>query len=177
MVGHNYDANYIMGVPLRNRKGATIGEFWQHIHDTFKKAGVAPDTYVLDNEYSKDLIQAFELELIQYQLVTPSKHQNNKARYAIRTFKAHFKECLASLDPNCPLSEWDFLLMQTNITLNPLRSSRSNPQLSAQNHMFGEFNFLATPLSPPGTNIVAHIYADKKGSWDLNGEVGWYVGP
>ena len=49
MVGHNYDANYIMGVPLRNRKGATIGEFWQHIHDTFKRSGVAPEAYVLDN--------------------------------------------------------------------------------------------------------------------------------
>ena len=49
MVGCNYDANYIMGVPLRNRKGAAIDKSWQHIHDTFKRSGVAPEAYVLDN--------------------------------------------------------------------------------------------------------------------------------
>ena len=91
-------------MPLRNIKSAIIAESWQHIHNTFKKAGVAPETYVLDNEYSKDLIQDFESELIQFQLVTPYKHRNNQTERAIRTFKAHFKACLASLDPNFPVS-------------------------------------------------------------------------
>ena len=56
----NYDANYIMGVPLRNRKGVTIAESRQNIHNKFKKAGVGPETYVLDNELSKGLIEDFE---------------------------------------------------------------------------------------------------------------------
>ena len=60
MAGCNYDANYIMDIPLRNRKGATINEAWQNIHNKLKKAGVAPETYVLDNVLSKDLIEAFE---------------------------------------------------------------------------------------------------------------------
>ena len=56
IVGYNYDDDYIMGVPLRNRKGTTITEAWQNIRNKFKKASVAPETYVLDNELSKDLI-------------------------------------------------------------------------------------------------------------------------
>ena len=83
MVGYNYDDNYVMGEPLRNIKGATIAKSWQHTYNTFKKAGVAPETYVLDNELSKDLIQAFESELMQCQLVTPYKHRNNQAGRAI----------------------------------------------------------------------------------------------
>ena len=60
MVAYHYDANYIMGSPLRNIKGSTITEAWQNIHNKLKKAGVAPETYVLDNVLSKDLIEAFE---------------------------------------------------------------------------------------------------------------------
>ena len=43
--------------------------------------------------------------------------------------------------------------------------------------MFGEFDFAVTPLAPPGTKIVAHIKSGQKLTWELNGEVGWYVGP
>ena len=91
--------------------------------------------------------------------------------------KAHFKAALAGADPNFPLSEWDRLLPQTNITLNLLRSARTNPRLSACTFIFGEFNFNATPLAPPGTKVVGFVSPEKRGSWELNSEVGWYVGP
>ena len=32
-------------------------------------------------------------------------------------------------------------------------------------------------MAPPSTKVVAHIHPSKKGSWELNGQVGWYVGP
>jgi len=60
--------------------------------------------------------------------------------------------------------------------MNLLRNSRVNPKLSAYSYMYGEFNFRATPLAPPGTKVVAHVSLAKRGTWDLNGEVGWYVG-
>ena len=44
-------------------------------------------------------------------------------------------------------------------------------------YIFGDFNFNATPLAPLGTKVVAHIDPDARAMWDLNGEVGWYVGP
>ena len=110
-------------------------------------------------------------------MVPPYKHRNNLAERAIQTFKKHLKAALAGADPNFPLSEWDRLISQTNITINLLRSSRTNPRLSAHAYVLGEFNFTATPLAPPGTKIVAFISPEKRATWDLNGEVGWYVGP
>ena len=43
--------------------------------------------------------------------------------------------------------------------------------------MCREFNFIATPLAPPGTKIIAHVSPAKRGTWDLNSESGWYVRP
>ena len=43
--------------------------------------------------------------------------------------------------------------------------------------MYGDFNFRATPMAPPGTKIIAHVAPSARGTWDLNGEPGWYVGP
>ena len=68
-----------------------MNEAWKSIHNKFKKIDVSLETYVLHNELSKDFIEAFELELDQYQLVTPCKYKKNQAERAIRTFKSHFK--------------------------------------------------------------------------------------
>ena len=177
LVGYHYDSNLIYGIPLKNRKGTTFSEAWKHLHEIFTKAGTTPSTWILDNEKSNDLIESFNIAQVEYQLVPPYKHRNNQAERAIQTFKHHFKAGLASVDPNFPLAEWDRLIPQANITLNLLRSARINPKLSAYTCIFGEFNYSATPLAPPGTKIVAHISPEKRGSWELNGEVGWYVGP
>ena len=118
------------------------------MHRLFAKAGEAPTTYVLDNEISKDLIQAFQEEKVDYQLVTPYKHRNNIAERAIQTYKSHFKSGLAAMDPNYPLSEWDRMIPQSNITLNLLRTARVNPKLSAHAYIHGNFNFNATPMPP-----------------------------
>ena len=84
---------------------------------------------------------------------------------------------MASLNSNVPLSEWDRLLTQSNITLNLLHASRSNQKILACIYVFREFNFVATHLAPPGTKIVTHIKPGNRSLWELNGEVGWYVGP
>ena len=157
LIGYHYDANCIHGIAIKNRKSATLTAAWQSLHDTFTKAGAAPNTYVMDNEISNDLKEALQTNDTTYQLVPPHSHRRNLAERAIQTWKNHFKAGLASLNPNFPLAEWDRLLHQANITLNLLRASRSNPKISAYTYVFGEFNFLATPLAPPGTKIVTHI--------------------
>ena len=147
------------------------------MQDIFSKAGVSPHTWILDNEISAEFTAALTLNKATYQLGPPHTHRRNLAERAIQTFKNHFKAGLASVDPNFPLSEWDRLIEQANITLNLLRTARSNPKLSSYAYMFGEFNFSATPLAPPGTQIVAHIKPGERRTWELNGEKGWYVGP
>ena len=76
------------------------------------------------------------------------------------------------VDPNFPLSKWDRLIPQANLILNLLRSVRSNPKLSAYSYVYSTFNFIATPLAPPGAKVVAHVHPDKNGSWELNSKVG-----
>ena len=49
--------------------------------------------------------------------------------------------------------------------------------MSAYAHIFGEFNYSATPLLPPGTKVIAHHAPEDRATWDLNGETGWYIGP
>lgn len=75
------------------------------MHRKSQKAGVTPSTYVLDNETSKDLIQAFEQENLDHQLVTPCKYHKNIAERVSQTYKSHFKSGLAAKDFNFPLSE------------------------------------------------------------------------
>ena len=133
--------------------------------------------WVLDNEISNDLKQSFKINQTNYQLVPPHSHLQNLAERAIQTWKNHFKAGLASADPNFPLTAWDHVIPQENITLNPLRNARSNPALLAYAYVYGNFNFLATPLAPPGTKVVIHLNPSIQGTWELNGDIGWYVGP
>ena len=110
LVGYHYDGNYIHGIPVKDRKWHSIAEAWKKLNDIFKKASVPPQMFVLDNETSADLENAFKEERITYQLITPYKHRNNQAERAIQTFKSHFKSGLAGADPNFPLSEWNRLI-------------------------------------------------------------------
>ena len=52
LIVYHYDANAILGVPLKNRQAVTITKGWQHLHSQYFKAGVAPSTWILDNETS-----------------------------------------------------------------------------------------------------------------------------
>ena len=177
LVGYHYDANCILGHPVKDRKAPTLTEAWEKMHNEFKQAGTAPDIWVLDNEVSHDLKTAFKANNTDFQLVPPHSHRRNLAERAIQTWKNHFKAGLASVNPNFPLPEWDRLIPQANITLNLLRTARTNPALSAYAYIYGNFNFAATPLAPPGTKVIVHVDPTIRGTWELNGDQGWYVGP
>ena len=61
--------------------------------------------------------------------------------------------------------------------MNLLPIARANPAVSAYSYVFGEYNFVATPMAPPGTKVVANINAKARTTWKLNGDVEWYVEP
>ena len=107
------------------------------LNEKFKLVGATPNTYIMDNEASKDLKEAMLQENIQYQLIPPHNYCTNIAERTIQIFKAHFKAGLASLDPDYPLREWERLLDQALISLNLLRSTRVNPNLSDYAYLFG----------------------------------------
>ena len=177
LIIYHYDSNAILGLPLKNRQASTITTAWQELNATLQQAGVTPNTWILDNEVSQELKTALTKNKTSYQLVPPYTHRANAAERAIQTFKAHFTAGLASVDPDYPVSEWDRLLHQSFITLNLLRTARVNPKLSAYAYLFGNFNFNATPMAPPGTKTVVHIKPEKRPTWGSRGKEGWYIGP
>ena len=66
---------------------------------------------------------------VEYQLTPRGKHARNAAEKGIQIWKDHFLAGMATTNPKFPLSRWDKLVEQSNITLNLLRPSRVNPQL------------------------------------------------
>jgi hypothetical protein len=68
---------------------------------------------------------------VDFQLVPPGMHCRNAAERGIRTFQNHFFAGLCSVDKDFPLHLSDKLLPQAKITLNILRASRINPNVSA----------------------------------------------
>ena len=105
LIGYHYDANCIIGHPVKDRKATTLTEAWKNLHSGFKQAGVEPQVWILDNEVSAELKAAFQDQDTAFQLVSPHSHQRNLAERAIQTWKNHFKTRLASVDPHFPLSE------------------------------------------------------------------------
>ena len=130
LVAYHYNGNLVMGKALKNRKADTITATWQATQNKFSKAGVAPNTWVMDNKTSQEFNAALLKNDVTYQIVPPHTNRRNLAERAIQTFKNHFKAGLVSIDPNFPLSERDRLIKQANIKLNLLRSAKSNPKLS-----------------------------------------------
>ena len=177
LIAYHYDSNTILGIPIKNRQAATISQAWQQLHTKLTTAGIPPNTWILDNEISQDLILSMAKQKTSFQLVPPHTHRANAAERAIQTFKSHFTAGLASVDPEFPVTEWDRLLDQAFITLNLLRTARVNPKLSAHTYLFGNFDFNSTPLAPPGTKVVTHINVDNRPTWGARGKEGWYVGP
>ena len=102
----------------------------------------------LDNECSK-VIKTFigNENNATLQFVEPHKHRVNAAERSIQTFKNNFVSGLCTVNKLFPMQLWCELLQQAEISINPLRSSRKNPKLSAYALLEGEFN-LSKPHYP-----------------------------
>ena len=92
----------------------------------------------------------------KFQLVPPHTHTINSAERAIRAFKEHLIAGLASTNKDLQLHLLCQLLPHASLTLNLLRQSHMNPKLSGYAQLHGRFNYTATPLSPPVTQVIVH---------------------
>ena len=75
------------------------------------------------------------------------------------------------------LNKWDSLLPQAVITLNLLRTSRLNPNLSAHALLNRLYDFNATPMAPPGSMLLVHEKPALCGTWAAYAVNAWYLGP
>ena len=182
--GNNYilvvfesDSNYIFAEPMPSQSAQRILKAYEKCHQMLVSRGITPKVLVLDNEVSNLLKQYISSTGGSLQIVPPNQHRAKAAERAIRTFKNHFISTLCSCDPLFPMHLWDRLLDQAVITLNLLRTPTINHRLSAYAQLHGSFNYLATPLGPPGTKVIIHEKPKSRGTWAPHGVEGWYLGP
>ena len=109
------------------------------------------------------------------ELVPPGCHRRNAAKVAIRNFKAHFLSLLAGTADDFPLSMWDRLLPQAEITVNLLRQSNATPNVLACAHLSGPFDYNKMPLAPMGCAVQVHDNTDKQFTWAYHSVNGWYL--
>ena len=174
---YDYDSNAILAQPMPNRTAKSILHAYKILHAQLVAAGRRPRIQRIDNECSTILQEYMTSENVAYQMVPPGIHRRNAAERAIRTFKNHFIAGLSSVDTNFPLHLWDKLLEQAILSLNLLRGSRVNPAISAWVDLFGVYDFNATPIQPPGINVLVHDKPDDRDTWAAHASAGWYIGP
>lgn len=177
MILYDYDSNYIAAEPIPSRTEFQLLQAYKKMRRTLQLRGLKPKLQRLDNEASKLLQTEMEDNNVEFQLTPAGTHRRNAAETAIGIFKDHFVSGLATTNPEYPLQLWDRLIPQAEITLNLLRPSRINPQLSAYAQIHGQFDYNKTPLAPPGMKVLAHVLPKDRGSWDTHAEPGFYIGP
>jgi hypothetical protein len=174
---YDYDSNSINVRAIPTRQANHILPAFEDIYNMLVRRGRKPHLHILDNECSQALTDFMDKEDIDYQKTPPGMHRVNAAERAIGTFKNHFKAGLCTTNKSFPMHLWDRLLPQAELTLNMMRGARLNPLLSAHEFLHGRFDFIATPLAPPGMHVVAHEKIDNRGTWSPHGKDAWYVGP
>ncbi len=116
-------------------------------------------------------------ENFNIQLVPPHNHCVNATERAIATFKEHFIAAFATMDMHSPLQLWDEFCPQVELTLNMLRFSQRNPNKSANQEVYGSFDFTKTPLALLGTKALIYDDPASPASWAPQATDGFYVGP
>jgi hypothetical protein len=140
--------------------------------------GLLVDLQIFDNKASAAYKQAITFTWkAKFQLVLPDMHQQNRAEWAIRTFKDHFIAILAGVDTNFLPYLWDLLLPQAKLTLNLLWQATLNPRIFAWEYFQSPFYFNKTPLGPVGCRVLIHAKPGTRCSWDFHAKEGFYIGP
>ncbi len=166
-VAYVYDLNVIIVHAMPTRSDTAMITAFKEVIAVLQTRGYCPTLNVMDNKCSTVVEQYISSEKINVQLVPTHNHRANAAEQAFATFKEHFIAVLATVDQLCPLQLWDEFLPQVELMLNMLRFSHRNPKISANQEVYGAFDFSKTPLAPLGI----------RASWAPHATDGYYVGP
>jgi hypothetical protein len=182
--GHNYmliiitdDHNYIHIEPMKNRSAPEYVRAFTTALAFFNQHGTTFSSLHMDNETSTEIETTCRTAGIRIQYVPPNVHRANRAERAIRTFKNHLIATLAGAHAAFPLSLWDRILEQVELTLNLLRPAHSNPAISAYHALRGQYDFIAHPFAPIGMRVAVHLKASIRSSWEQHAARAYYLGP
>ncbi len=172
---HNLNAIIVQAMP--SCTDASMVQAFTKVISILKSGGYHPALNVMNNECSAAVKKYIQSKAINIQLVPLHNHQENAAKRAIPTFKEHFIATLATIDMLCPLQLWDEFLPQVKLTSNMLRFSQQNSKKSANQEVYGSFDFNKTPLAPLGTKALVYNDPGSQTSWAPHATDGFYVGP
>ena len=131
----------------------------------------------MDNEKSKYVEDFIASQNTQQQYTPPNSHRTNPAERALQTYKSCVKSTMASLPSTFLIAYWCRLLPQIYFSVNIVRKCRQNPLLSAGAAMEGEFHFNATPIAPPGSEMLMHEKPNQRKTFCFNSKRAWYIEP
>ena len=163
-----HDPNFIKGIPVKSRQNKELRKAYKQVYEWCERRGFKPQLHKMDNETSKDVEDFIASQQTQQQYTPPDMHRTNPSEKALQTYKCCVKSTIASLPPHFPLSYWCRLLPQVDLSVNIVRPSRQNPLLSAWATMEGEYHFDATPIAPPGSQMLMHEKPGKRRSFGFN---------
>jgi hypothetical protein len=177
MVFYHHDTNCILAEPMKSRGKSDLTNDFSTLYSLLSSKGYPIKIHFLDNEAPNMLLEFFLHKGVKHHFVPPYTHRVNKAERAIQTFKAHFISGISSLPSSFPMHLWCTLLPQATISLNILRSSKLNKTISAHHMLHGQFDYMSTPMAPPGSPIMIHQKSEQRTSWGPRALPGWYIGP
>ena len=172
-----YDSNFIKSVALKSRKKEELLRAYNEVYSFCQQRGFKPKLHKLDNETSKDVEEFIASQQTRIQYTPPDMHRANPAERSIQTWKACMKSTMASVPSDFPIALWCRMIEQVDLSVNIIRKCRQNPLLSAWTAMEGEFHFDATPIAPPGTEMMMHDKPNRRKTWGYNAKKAWYLGP
>ena len=174
---YHYETNAILVKPIANVDDRSIFAAYKEVFETLEAKGYKPKMIVMDNQATKYIKKFLTEKECDLQLVEPHNHRVNTAERAIQTFKDAFIAALATTDQDFSLQLWDRMAPQVQDTLNLLRTSRINPNISAYEALNGPYNWDRYPLAPPGCKSIIYKAPAVRGSWASRGTDAWYLGP
>ena len=177
LIVYHYESNAILGLPISGFDDNTVFAAYKTQFEFLESKGYKIKLNVMDNQCTKQIKKFLTDKDCELMLVEPHNHRVNAAERAIQTFKNHFISALATTDSEFPLQLWDRLTSQVETTLNLMRASRINPNISAYEAIWGPYDWNCFPLAPPGCKAVIYESPAARGSWGSRGTDAWYLGP
>ena len=163
--------------PHQEQKKEELLRAYKEVYSYCQQRGFTPKLHKLDNETSKDVEDFIASQRAAIQYTPPDTHRANPAKRAIQTWKSCMKSTIASLPQKFPLGLWCRLCPQVDLSVNIVRKCRQNPALSAWAAMEGEYHFNATPIAPPGSEMMIHKKPGRRRTFGMNAQKAWYLGP
>jgi hypothetical protein len=146
--------------------------------EIFREHGAVINRIRMDNQQSTPLLLMAKQLNVKWDLVSPYVKNPNRSERTIRTAKNHMISTHAGFHPDCPPMYLDKCLFQIEMTLNIIRPSEYNEQLSAYEALHGtSYNFRLHPIAPVGTKVLTWDAPDHRGSWADHGVPAVYLGP